>query len=391
MINSAVIKRQKEKQISNYNQFFATTFMGLEQVLAKELMAIGAKDIKIASRGVGFKGDLEIMYKANLWLRTAHRVLFQIAEFDAADRDALYKGVKAVNWGEHMTLEMTLAVDTVGTNANLIHTQFTSRVVKDGVVDWFRERTGDRPSVDFKNPDLKLSAKISDDRCILSWDTSGERLHQRGYRPGFGGPAPLKENLAAGLLLLSEFDGTDALIDPMCGSGTILIEGALIAKNIAPGLLGRRFAFSRHKSFNMRMWANLQSDAKNEIREIDGCPIIGFDISGDAVRAAKTAATGAGVDDIIRIKRAPLKDLPTFKSGMVVTNPPYGERLGEINQLADLYTLLGDSLKHKCTGMSAHIITASKFLAGKVGLRTSRRDPVWNGPLECRLLHYDLY
>lgn len=370
---------------------FATTAAGLEPVLARELRALGARDVEAGLRGVSFTGDRRLLYRANLWLRTAHRVLLPIAEFPARDRQELYDGVRTVDWNEHLTLDRTLAVDAVSHRSALDHTQFVSRVVKDGVVDWFRDRTGRRPSVDAANPDLALNARISGDRCTLSVDTSGERMHRRGYRPTFGAEAPLKETLAAGVLLLSDYDGTGPLVDPFCGSGTLLVEAALIATNTAPGLLGRPFGLRRHPSFDARLFDEVREEARAAVREIDGCPIAGSDVAESAVRAATAAVRGAGIDDVVRVRRAEIGELAPRSEGRIVTNPPFGERLGEIQQLAGLYQRLGDLLKQRCRGTTAHVLTGSKFLAGRIGLAPSRRDVLWNGPLECRLLHFELY
>jgi len=373
-------------------ELYATTSAGLEDVLVKELERLGASRIEPGARGAAFCGDISIAYRANLWLRTAHRVLAKIATFDAHDRTELYNGVRAIDWGAHMTPEMTLAVDAVSNRSALSHTQFASRVVKDGVVDWFRDKCGRRPSVDPKTPDLLLNARIVDDVCTLSWDTSGERLHRRGYRVSFGAEAPLKETLAAGVLLLSGYDGSSPLIDPMCGSGTLLVEAAMIAKNQAPGLLGRRFGLERHPSFEPLLWNNIRGEARAIVREPDGVPIRGSDISEYALRAAAAAIRGAGVDDVVSLRCAPLSELPKQNApGTLVTNPPYGERMGDLKYLGPLYAELGDLLKHRCVGMTAHVLTGSKILAGKIGLHAKRRDPLWNGALECRLLHYELY
>ncbi len=371
-------------------KLFATTEAGLENVLASELRRIKALSIVEKTRGVAFKGDLDTVFRANLWLRTANRVLLEIAEFEAPNREALYKGVYKVDWNAHLKKESTLAVDAVSHSSQLSHTQFASRVVKDAIVDGFRHRTGKRPNVDTRHPDLKLNARLLNDRCTLSIDTSGERLNRRGYRPSFGVSAPLKETLAAGILLKSGFDGSTTLIDPMCGSGTLLIEGAMIAKNIAPGLLGRQFGFMKHPSFDPTLWKNLVADAKAAICQTD-IPIVGSDISKDALRAATAAAQGAGVDDTVRLKRADFSDIVPRDRGIIVTNPPYGERLGEIEKLAELYRAFGDTLKQQCHGMTAHILTGSKFLAGRIGLHPKKKDIIWNGAIECRLLHYDLY
>ncbi len=372
-------------------KLFATTSAGLEDVLAAELKAIGARNIGPAARGAAFRGSMETVYAANLWLRTAHRVLLELTEFDAQDREALYEGVSRVHWADHLTSQGSLAIDAVSSGSNLTHTQFVSQVVKDAVVDQFRQRFGRRPDVDPKDPDLRINARLLSDRCTLSIDTSGQRLHRRGYRPSFGVRAPLKETLAAGILLKSGYDGSTLLVDPMCGSGTLLIEGALIAKNIAPGLLTQRFGFMRHPSFDKRVWNNVTTQAKAAIHGEKDFYIAGSDISDEAIRTASTGALGAGVDDMIRLRRAKFEDLTPRKQGMVITNPPYGERLGEMEALAELYRNFGDVLKQRCRGMTAHILTGSKFLAGKIGLHAKKRDIIWNGPIECRLLHFELY
>jgi putative N6-adenine-specific DNA methylase len=370
---------------------FAPTGAGLEQILAAELRSIGARDVAPATRGVAFRGSWETVYKANLWLRTAHRVLVSLGEFDAPDRQSLYDGARAIDWTRQMSVDQTLAVDAVSHRSELSHTQFASRVVKDAVVDLFRDRFGRRPSVDPRGADLRINARLRADRCTISIDTSGPRLHRRGYRPTFGVAAPLKETLAAGLLLLAGFDGTAPLVDPMCGSGTLLVEAALIARNVAPGSLGRSFAFTNHPSFDRALWKQLLREARESIRDVEGCPVRGSDISPEAVRVARAAVAGAGVDDLVIVRRVDLAALEPRAGGRVVTNPPYGERLGEIKGLAGLYETLGDVLKRSCREMTAHVLVGSKFLAGRIGLRPSRRDVLWNGPIECRLLHYDIY
>lgn len=390
MLTRTPITKERKKGTREF-QLFAPTGAGLEDVLARELHSLRAEDIRVATRGVAFTGNLETIYRANLWLRTAHRVLLEIARFPAPDRTALYEGVRACFWQDHLSLPGTIALDAVAHRSNLDHTQFISQVAKDAIVDQFRDRHGTRPDVDKRKPDLRINVRLLENECTLSIDTSQEKLHRRGYRSEIGVEAPLKETLAAGILLKSKYNGTGPLRDPMCGSGTILIEGALMAKNIAPGILGRSFGFMSHPSFNKSLWTNILADAKAAIRTDVDVPIYGSDISETAIRALRSAALGAGVDDVIRVRRADIEDLRDFNQGMIVTNPPYGERLGELEKLADLYRHLGDALKKRCQGATAHILTSSKYLAGRIGLHTQKRDILWNGPIECRLLHYNLY
>ena len=381
-----------QKDQSTVFKLFATTDAGLEDVLTRELKRLGAKKTVPGERGVAFTGDLSMVYRANIHLRCAYRVLMELAEFPAPDRDALYEGVREVFWGDHMGLEQTLAVDAVSNRSALSHTQFASRVVKDAIVDGFTRRFGRRPNVDPLNPDVKINARILNDRCTLSLDTSGQRLHRRGYRPQEGVIAPLKETLAAGILKKSGYTGETPLFDPMCGSGTFLVEAALMAKSIAPGLLGRSYAFKRLPWFDRNLFKQLMGEAREKVRKDNEVLIFGADIDDRALRAVRAAAGGAGVDDVIRIRKSPLKDfVPKGDGGMVVTNPPYGERLGDIRELEQLYRDLGDVLKQRCPTMTAHVLTASPVLVKHIGLRPHRRDILFNGALECRLLHFRLY
>lgn len=392
----SVVRRKKTDKTNPQNEsallkLFATCESGMEDVLASELKALGIKAIRTADRGVSFRGTLETVYRANVHLRTAYRVLMEVSEFFANDRESLYEGVRKIHWRDHMSLDQTLAVDAVSHRSDLNHTQFISRVVKDGLVDQFREREGRRPSVDPENPDLRINARLLNNRCTLSIDTSGDRLHRRGYRSEVKFAAPLKETMAAGILLKSGFDGTVPLMDPMCGSGTFLIEAALIAKSIAPGLLGRSFAFRRHPGFNRPLYKRVVEEAKDRVRRDRELYLLGGDIDDTALRAARAAICGAGVDDIIRVQKADLMDFIPKTKGMIVTNPPYGERLGDMDDLQELYKIMGDVFKRHCTGMTAHVLTGSRYLSKHIGLRPKKRDILFNGQIECRLLHYELY
>lgn len=393
---SSVVRRKKSEKpkselADTLFKLFATCESGLEQVLQSELVALGIKGTRVGDRGVSFRGNLETVYRANIHLRTAYRVLLEVAEFSAIDQDSLYKGVKKIKWQDHMTLEQTLAVDAVSHRSEMTHTQFISRVVKDAVVDGFRELTGKRPNVDPENPDLRINARFLNDRCTLSIDTSGERLHRRGYRADVKFAAPLKETLAAGILMMSGYNGSQPLMDPMCGSGTFLVEAALIAKSIAPGLLGRSFAFRRHPTFDRDLYKRVVEAAKDRIQKDREVYILGGDIDDTALRAARSAICGAGVDDIIRVQKADMMDFAPKTGGMIITNPPYGERLGEMESLQELYKIMGDIFKRNCTGMSAHVLTGSKFLSKHIGLKPKKRDILFNGQIECRLLHYEMY
>ncbi len=396
MSSIRVIRRKKTETNSRIPadslfKLFATCESGLEDVLTAELRNLNIKGIAPADRGVSFRGNLETIYRANINLRTAYRVLVELAEFHAPNQEALYAGVKKIAWPDHMTLEQTLAVDAVSNRSDLSHTQFISRVVKDAVVDKFREQSGKRPNVDPLNPDLRINTRLLNNICTLSIDTSGDRLHRRGYRSDIKFAAPLKETLAAGILLKCGYDGSLPLMDPMCGSGTFLVEAALIAQNIAPGLLGRSFAFKKHLGFNRSLYKQVVDEAKERIKKDRDFYILGSDIDDTALQAARTAVCEAKVDDSVRIQKADLADFVPKSAGIIITNPPYGERLGSGDDLQALYKLLGDVLKKNCAGMSAHILTGSKMLSKHIGLRPKKRDILYNGQIECRLLHFELY
>lgn len=379
-------------------QFFATAAQGIEPIVADELRTLGAANVKEARGGASFTGPLSIGYRACLWLRSAIRVLLPVARFPAHDAEQLYAGVHRLPWENDLASDGTLAVDFSGSNAALTHTQFGAQRVKDAIVDRFRERRGQRPSVDLDAPDLRINVHLHRDIAVVSLDLSGASLHQRGYRTR-GVAAPLKETLAAALLLkcgwpeIAKRGG--AFVDPMCGSGTLLIEAALMAGAIAPSLLRTHWGFSHWLRHDARLWEALLQEARQQAHSgLENLPVIlGSDHDAGALAAARQNIANAGLADVLRLQKIAL-DANHLKSGLVpglvLTNPPYGERLGNSDELGVLYAALGQWLKNECPGWQAGVITGSPDLAKQMGLRARKMNLFYNGALECKLLQFDI-
>jgi putative N6-adenine-specific DNA methylase len=373
------------------NKLFATTAKGVEPVLVKELMRLGAADIIEETGGVSFSGGLRFAYVANMWLRTANRVLVPIAEFSSYSEDQLYRGVQEINWRDYLEIGMTFAVDANTRNSKITHSKYAALKVKDAVVDQFRSSTGKRPSVNTSNPELRINAHIINDYCTISLDSSGDGLNKRGYRSA-SIEAPMRETLAAALIEFTDWDLKTPFIDPMCGSGTIVIEAAMKAANIAPGLLRKKFGFKRWMNFNKKAWDDTVRDAERKVIDRGTPPIVGRDISSNALRAAAENIRAAGVDKLVTMERGNILDFyPPAGPGVIVVNPPYGERIGEKQELETLYKTLGDVFKQYCKGYTAYVFTGNLDLAKRIGLKCSRRIPLYNGPIESRLLKFELY
>jgi len=378
--------------------YFATAPKGIASLLADELRALGAGDVAEGRSGVAFSGDLEMAYRACLWSRTANRVLLPLAEFPAADPDALYQGVAAVDWSDHLTASATLAVDFTSVRSAINHTHFGALKVKDAIVDQFRDAFGERPSVDVERPDLRINVHLERDRAVVSIDLSGDSLHRRGYRKE-GVVAPLKENLAAAILLRAGWPGVAAaggsLVDPMCGSGTLPIEAALMAADIAPGLLREYWGFAGWQGHVPALWTRLMDEARAR-REagLERMPsIVGYDADRGAVRAALANLEAAGLRGKVHVERRDLAALQPpagAAPGLVAVNPPYGERLGEREQLKVLYGELGRILKERFTDWKAAVFTGNPELGKEMGLRARRMHVLFNGPIECKLLHFEV-
>jgi putative N6-adenine-specific DNA methylase len=370
------------------NELIAKTFQGLEEVLAKELIDLGADNVEILRRGVGFTGDLEMMYKANLYCRTALRILKPVFKFEAKNADEVYEKVKGFDWSSYLDPSKTFAVDSVVFSDNFKHSKFLAYKVKDAIADYFSEKTGERPSVRIVNPDVQLNIHVAQEHCTLSIDSSGESLHKRGYRTAQT-DAPLNEVLAAGMLLLAGWDGKTDLIDPMCGSGTILIEAAMIALNIASGIYRSGFAFEKWNDFDQELFDRLYNDESQE-REFDH-KIYGSDILPKAIRIAEENVKSAGLGKYISLQVSPFQSLSApSKEALIISNPPYGERIGA-RDLSELYTMIGTKLKHDFEGMDAWIITNQNEASEKIGLRPAQKIKLMNGPIECEFRKYELF
>ena len=366
----------------------AKTFQGLEEVLAKELIDLGANDVQIGRRMVSFTGDKALMYKANFRLRTAIRVLKPIKRFKATDADDIYEALKPFEWECYMGTDTSFAVDAVVYSEEFRHSKFVAYKVKDAIADHFREREGRRPSVQVTDPDLLFHIHIADDQCTLSLDSSGESLHRRGYRQN-AVEAPINEVLAAGMILMTGWQGETDFIDPMCGSGTLLIEAALIARGIAPGVFRREFAFEKWTDFDADLFDSIYNDDSAE-RDF-AHHIYGYDNDWKAVNIAKANVRSAGLASVIDVEHRELADFTQPEApAIMVTNPPYGERL-KPDELFDLYRLLGTRLKNDFQGNQAWVISYKEELFNKIGLKPSTIVPLFNGALPCELRKYELF
>ncbi|MCC8186171.1 MAG: THUMP domain-containing protein [Bacteroides sp.] len=369
-------------------EMIAKTFQGLEEVLAKELTVLGANDIQIGRRMVSFSGDKEMMYKTNFCLRTAIRILKPIKHFTAKNADEVYEQIKALRWEEILDVDKSFAVDAVVFSDEFRHSKFVSYKVKDAIVDYFRELNGKRPSVRLNNPDVLLNIHIAQTKCTLSLDSSGESLHRRGYRQE-AVEAPLNEVLAAGMILMTGWKGGSDLIDPMCGSGTIPIEAALIARNIAPGVFRKEFAFEKWNDFDQDLFDAVYNDDSQE--RTFKHKIYGYDNSPQAHQIATRNVKAAGVSKDVILKVQPIQQFeqPAEKA-IMVTNPPYGERIST-RDLLGLYETIGERLKHAFAGNDAWILSYRDECFEQIGLKPTVKIPLFNGSLECQFRKYEIF
>lgn len=382
----------------NLHRYFAACPKGLEYLLVDELKALGAISAREGLAGVRFEGDAALGYRACLWSRLASRVLLPIAEFDAPDEAALYAGVSAVEWNEHLDPVGTLAIDAHGRTRSLVNTQYAAQRVKDAIVDQFRSRHGMRPDVARERPDVRVHLMLKRERATLSIDLSGEALFQRAYRRG-AGEAPLKENLAAAMLLRARWPQIyaegGALVDPMCGAGTLLIEGAWMAADVAPGLLREYWGFTRWRGYDAAQWTRLREEAEGRAqigRAVLRAAFFGSDQNAAVLGAAKANAQAAHVAGFLRLAHHDIAHTGApagFASGLLICNPPYGERMGEVEELVGTYRALGDTLKRSFVGWRAAVITNSTDLGRAIGLRATRHYQLFNGAMECTLLCFD--
>ena len=369
--------------------YFATCARGLEPLLARELGPVGAADIRPGRGGVHFRGDDATLYKANLWLRTAVRVLRPVLEAHIRSTDELYDAVRTINWELYLTPAHTLAVDANVRDSYITHSQYASRRVKDAICDQFRDRTGIRPSVDAERPMVGLNLHVSRNYMTLSLDSSWDSLHKRGYRP-IQTVAPLNEALAAGLLLFAGYDGSMPLVDPLCGSGTLCVEAAWIALNRPPGLTRKWFGFQGWPTFDQGLWALVKEDARRRGHPTLAAPIRGSDIHPGALQMAGQNAGAAGVGHAVRFDRLDVAAArpPAGPPGLLLCNPPYGERLGDERLLAGLYRRMGEAAAAHWPGWRVLVFTANDALARAVPLPVRHSSPFYNGKLPCRLWEY---
>ncbi len=371
--------------------YFATVARGLEEIAAKELELLGAKEIKTDFTGVHFQGNKELFYRVNLWSRIIFRVLVPIEEVNSYNATQLYKNVYKIDWSEYLQPHQTFLVNCTGGNQKLNHTHFTALQIKNAIVDQQRERFNTRSNIDLENPDIIINAHINNNYCTISLDSSGTSLHRRGYRSAMG-LAPLKETLAAALLDLANWTPNIPFLDPMCGSGILPIEAALKGLNIAPGLYRNKFSFQNWLDFDQAMYEQIVNEAKNQQLSQLKAPIFGSDKDRNIIEQARNNVTACGLDHEIKLTQVQLKNIeaPT-PEGIIICNPPYGKRIGNSEELGALYKLLGDVLKQRFKGWTAYILTGNKQLSKQIGLRTSRRIPIYNSSLPCTLLKYELY
>jgi putative N6-adenine-specific DNA methylase len=370
-------------------KFFATCPRGLEPLLAEELRQWKAESIHAVGGGVGFEGDFLFCYRVNLESRIASRVLWQVRAGGYRSEDDIYEAAYSLPWTDWFDPARTIRVDISATKSPLTSLNFVTLKIKDAVCDKVRRLSGRRPDVDTRRPDVPIQGHLTDRDFTLYLDTTGEPLFKRGQRLATG-EAPLRENLAAGILRLAGWSPDTPLLDPMCGSGTILLEAACIALDIAPGL-GRHFAFEKLKNFDPRRWRELwQRSAARQKAKVP-LPIYGSDLSGDALKAARANFKAAGLANVVSLKRANVLEIAApAKEGIIVTNPPYGVRLGEQQQLAAFYPKLGDVLKKKFCGWRVYLFSADMRLPKLIRLAVSKRIPLFNGALECRLYEYKM-
>ncbi|MCM2278793.1 MAG: THUMP domain-containing protein [Oligoflexia bacterium] len=384
--------------------FFATTAKAMEGLLAQELRGLGIPSLKEERAGVSFEGTLEQAYRVCLWSRIANRVLLPLKRFPAPTPEKLYGGVKSIRWSDHLTPRNTLAVDFSSSHSQITHTHFGALKVKDAICDQFRSVQGSRPSVDPARPDIRVNVYLQQDEATVSLDLSGESLHLRGYREA-GALAPLKENLASAILMHAGWpeklrearekgEPLPAFLDPMCGSGTLPIEAGLIAANVAPGSQRRYFGFQGWQGHVPAIWKRLLQEAEElRVRDRKKLPrIVGYDQDFRAVRLALGNLERSGLLGLVHLEKREFSVCEAIEpKGVIVLNPPYGERLGDVEELKPLYKQIGDTFKQKFRGWEGYVFTGSPELAKVIGLKAARRIVLFNGAIECRLFKYELY
>ena len=372
-------------------RFFATCGRGIEMVLADELRSLGAADVEPGRGGAAFSGDLALLYRATLWLRTAIRVLRPVIEADVESTDELYELVRANDWSRYLTPDHTLAVDCNVRDSAITHSKFAALRVKDAICDQFVETCGRRPNVDVDEPMVGFNLHIYRNHAVLSLEAAGESLHKRGYRPILT-KAPLNEALAAALVLLTGWKGDVPFVDPLCGSGTLAIEAAWIALRRPPGLTRKRFGFQGWMDYDVGLWMELRDEARRGVLKELPASVSGADVRSDAVSFAINNAKAAGIGHLLRFAKRDVRDFepPAGPPGVLLCNPPYGERLGDERDLRGLYRLLGEVFAQRLRGWTCWVFTGNPNLAACIGLTPAEQIPLFNGKIPCRLLKFEM-
>lgn len=372
-------------------EFFASTARGLVEPLEQELKDLGLKVTDKTAGGVYFESNWEGCYKANLHSRMASRILKPTQDFTAYQPEELYTQILRHDYTKYINPNQTISIDVSVKESKMRDQRFIAMKIKDAVVDQFRDKYGVRPDVDNYNPALRIVVRCVKNQFNVSIDTSGDSLFMRGYRKDVG-EAPLKENLAAGLIKLAEWDGKSALVDFMCGSGTFMIEAAMMAKNIAPGINRKRFGFMNLLNFEKETWENVVNEAIEGEKEEIETKFYAFDIDNKVLKSAKENAKAAGVDDVIEFRKESVATVePPTEKGLIIVNPPYGARIGDEDNLRDVYRDLGYTLKHRFKGWDAWILSGNKDLIADLKLKSTRKHFVFNGNIECRFLKYSMF
>jgi len=370
--------------------FFAQATGKMESLCEEELIELGATETKTAYKGVYFKGDIPTIYKINYTSRLLSRVLAPLISFPCRSTDYLYQKAKKIHWEDFCSIDKTFSISASVSQSRITNSLYASQCLKDGIVDYFREKYGKRPDVEVVNPDVRFNLHIEKDTAIISLDTSGESLHKRGYRL-LAGEAPMQETLAAAIIRLSKWDGETTLFDPMCGSGTILCEALMYYCRIPAQKLRKKFGFYNLPEFDRKVWTKVKEECDKKIRPLPKNILRGSDKSQEAIKVAKNNLSRILYSENIELSCRPFQHVKSFENGTLVTNPPYGMRLGETEEVRTLYKEFGDFLKTNCTGSSAFIYTGNPELRKFIGLKSSRRVPLDNGKLEGVLLQIDSY
>jgi putative N6-adenine-specific DNA methylase len=373
------------------NTLIAKTLTGLEPLLEQELIALGAQDVKPLKRAVSFQGDLRTMYAANLWSRTAISILKEVGSFSFSGKEGFYDAMRQIEWDSLFTVDKSISVSALAHKSEAFtNTLFLAQLAKDAIVDHFRDKFNDRPRVDVGGAHIRIHVYVYEDQCTVSLDSSGDPLFKRGYRKA-AGPAPMSEVLAAGLIMLSDWDKVSTFVDPMCGSGTFSIEGAMIALDMAPAIYRRNFSFMYWNDFQPEVWESLKEEAQNRRKNSLPGQIIASDLNGKVLDMARQNVMEAGLMGLVKVQR---NDFFTFKppagKGWALFNPPYGQRLRN-QDLPTFYRDIGNTLKHQYAGYRAGFITSDLNAMKHIGLKPASKTLVYNGPLECRFLVFDLF